>query len=62
VGQRTAALLKAKISINMKRFPTSTHLASWAGMPLGNSNESAGKPKQDLKERAINTSAVVFFR
>jgi transposase len=42
VGRRTAELLVAEIGTDMSRFPTSGHLASWAGMCPGN-DESAGK-------------------
>ena len=44
VGQRTAEVIIAEIGVDMERFPTSRHLASWAGMCPGN-NESAGKRK-----------------
>ncbi len=44
VGQRTAEVIVAEIGVDMKRFPTSRHLASWAGMCPGN-HESAGKRK-----------------
>jgi transposase len=42
VEQRTAEGLIAEIGTDMERFPTSGHLASWAGMCPGN-NESAGQ-------------------
>ncbi len=44
VGRRTAEILVAEIGLDMTRFPTAPHLASWAGMCPGN-NESAGKRK-----------------
>jgi len=42
IGRRTAEILVAEIGTDMSRFPTSGHLASWAGMCPGN-DESAGK-------------------
>jgi transposase len=42
VKQRTAEVLIAEIGVDMTAFPTSKHLASWAGVCPGN-NESAGK-------------------
>ena len=44
VARRTAEVIIAEIGTDMSRFPTSGHLASWAGMCPGN-NESAGKHK-----------------
>ena len=44
VNRRTAEALIAEIGVDMSRFPTSGHLASWAGMCPGN-NESAHKRK-----------------
>lgn len=42
IGQRTAEVVIAEIGVDMTRFPTAKHLASWAGMCPGQ-HESAGK-------------------
>lgn len=42
VGERIAETIISEIGVEMKRFATDAHLASWAGMCPGN-NESAGK-------------------
>jgi transposase len=42
VDQRTAEVIIAEIGMDMERFPTADHLASWAGLSPGN-NQSAGK-------------------
>jgi transposase len=44
IQRRTAEVVIAEIGTDMSRFPTSRHLASWAGLCPGN-NESAGKRK-----------------
>ena len=42
IGRRSAEAIIAEIGVDMSRFPTAKHLASWARLCPGN-NESAGK-------------------
>jgi transposase len=44
VQRRTAEVVIAEVGVDMSRFATSRHLASWAGLCPG-TNESAGKRK-----------------
>jgi transposase len=43
IGDRAAQTIISEIGVDMTRFPTADHLASWAGLCPGN-HESAGKP------------------
>jgi transposase len=42
ISRRAAQVIISEIGVDMTRFPTAAHLASWAGLCPGN-NESAGK-------------------
>lgn len=44
IGETVAQTIVSEIGVEMERFPTDGHLASWAGMCPSN-NESAGKRK-----------------
>jgi transposase len=44
IGERAAWVVISEIGVDMSRFPTAAHLASWAGLCPGN-YESAGKRK-----------------
>jgi transposase len=44
VAEQVALTIVSEIGVDMSRFPSDKHLASWAGMCPGN-NESAGKRK-----------------
>jgi len=42
IGKRVAEIIVAEIGVDMSRFPTAAHLASWSGLCPGH-DESAGK-------------------
>ena len=52
IAKRNAEIIIAEIGVDMTRFATPAHLASWAGVCPGN-NESAGKKKM-TKTRSGN--------
>jgi transposase len=54
IGERAAQVIISEIGVDMSRFPTAAHLASWAGLCPGN-HESAGKRKTG-KTRNGNTN------
>ena len=53
IGERAAQVIISEIGIDMTRFPTAAHLASWAGLCPGN-NESAGKHRSGMSRKGNN--------
>lgn len=61
VNQRTAEKMLAEMGLDMSRFPTAGHLATWAGLAPGN-HQSGGKRysgRTPKGNRALTTTMVV---
>jgi transposase len=50
IGERAAAVVVSEIGVDMSRFPTAAHLASWAGLAPGN-NESGGRRRSGRRRK-----------
>jgi transposase len=53
VARATAEAIVAEIGVDMSRFESADHLASWAGVAPGN-NESGGNAVRRERARGIN--------
>jgi transposase len=53
IGKRAAQVIISEIGVDMSRFPTAAHLASWAGLCPGN-NESAGRHRSGKTRKGNN--------
>jgi len=53
IGRHSAEVILAEIGLDMFRFPTASHLASWSGLCPGN-NESAKKRKSGKTTKGNN--------
>src|SRR5664279_1169606 len=61
IGERAAQVIISENGVDMSRFPTAAHLASWAGLCPGN-NESAGKHKSGRTRKGNQEVACARWR
>jgi len=61
IARRAAEVIVAEIGIDMERFATAEHLASWAGMVPGN-DESAGKQRSGATRKGNQTLRTILVQ
>ena len=57
IGTTTAEVITAETGADVSRFPTASHLASWAGRLLGTIRHSNPRPPARTRQRSARTAA-----